>query len=43
MIGKLFVGLDLGQRFHQVAVINGAMELVVEPFRIKRGREGIET
>ncbi len=42
MIGKLFVGLDLGQRFHQVAVINAAMELVVEPFRIKRGREGIE-
>jgi len=42
MIGKLFVGLDLGQRFHQVAVINASMELVVEPFRIKRGREGVE-
>lgn len=42
MIGKLFVGLDLGQRFHQVAVINGAMELVAKPFRIKRGREGID-
>jgi transposase len=42
MIGKLFVGLDLGQRFHQVAVVNGAMDLVVAPFRIKRGRDGIE-
>jgi transposase len=42
MIGKVFVGLDLGQRYHQVAVINAAMKLLGEPFRIKRGRAGIE-
>jgi hypothetical protein len=42
MIGKLFVGLDLGQRYHQVAVINAAMKLLGDPFRIKRGRAGTE-
>jgi transposase len=42
MSRKLYAGVDLGQRFHQVAVVDQEEELVGEPFKIERGRLGIE-
>jgi transposase len=42
MSGKLYVGMDLGKSFHQVAVVNDRKESVGFPFRIKRGRVGVE-
>jgi hypothetical protein len=36
VIGKLFAGLDLGQRFHPVAVISPATALAIDRFRIER-------
>ncbi len=42
MSGKLYVGMDLGKSFHQVAVVDERKEVMGFPFRVKRGREGIE-
>ena len=39
---KFWVGMDLGQRFHQVAVINATLGLVMVPFRVCRGQAGVE-
>jgi transposase len=35
--------MDLGRRFHQVAVVNEEENRLGDPFRIERGREGVET
>lgn len=40
---KHYAGIDLGQRFHQVAVVDEAGKAVREPFRIGRGRRGVES
>jgi transposase len=42
MAGMLYVGMDLGKRFHQVAVVDERKESVGTPFRVKRGSRGIE-
>ena len=42
MSRKLWVGMDLGKRFHQVAIVNATLMLEAETFRIPRGRAGIE-
>jgi transposase len=39
---KRYAGIDLGQRFHQVAVVDGTGQPVVRSFRIGRGRRGVE-
>lgn len=41
-MGTLYVGVDLGKGFHQVAMVNERKEGVGEPFRIGRGRAGAE-
>ncbi|HEX5133445.1 MAG TPA: hypothetical protein VFX92_13300 [Candidatus Krumholzibacteria bacterium] len=40
---KHYAGIDLGQRFHQVAVVDEVGQVVREPFRIGRGRRGVES
>lgn len=42
MNAKRYAGIDLGQRFHQVAVVDGEGRSVVRSFRIGRGRSGVE-
>jgi transposase len=42
MAGTLYVGIDLGKGFHQVAMVDGRKERVGEPYRIGRGRAGAE-
>lgn len=42
MARNLFVGADLGQRYHQIAVVEETKALVMDPFKIRRGRQGIE-
>jgi transposase len=42
MAGKLYVGMDLGKGFHQVAVVDEQREDVGTPFRVNRGSRGIE-
>jgi hypothetical protein len=42
MNAKRYAGIDLGQRFHQVAVVDGEGRSVVRSFRIGRGRRGVE-
>ena len=42
MQGKLYVGMDLGKGFHQVAVVDEKKEGVGTPFKISRGNRGIE-
>jgi hypothetical protein len=39
---KYYVGIDLGSRFHQVAVVDQHSGLVRPSFRIGRGRGGVE-
>jgi transposase len=39
---KRYAGIDLGQRFHQVAVVDGTGHRAVRSFRIGRGRRGVE-
>jgi transposase len=39
---KIWVGMDLGKRFHQAAAINGALGQVMPSFRVGRGRAGVE-
>lgn len=38
---KHYAGIDLGQRFHQVAVADESGQAARAPFRIGRGREGV--
>jgi len=40
---KAWIGMDLGKRFHQVAVIDAVKREIVSPFRVRRGREGVRT
>jgi transposase len=42
MAGTLYVGIDLGKGFHQVAMVNERKEGVGESYRIDRGRAGAE-
>lgn len=42
MAGTLYVGMDLGKRFHQIAVVDERKEAVGTPFRVNRGSRGIE-
>jgi transposase len=42
MNAKYYVGIDLGSRFHQVAVVDQQSGLVRPSFRIGRGRGGVE-
>ena len=42
MAGTLYVGMDLGKGFHQVAVVDERKEGVGTPFRVNRGSRGIE-
>jgi transposase len=42
MSEKVYAGMDLGQRFHQVAVVGKNMKALVAPFQVGRGREGIQ-
>ena len=42
MARTLYVGIDLGKGFHQVAVVDERKERLGEPFRIGRGRSGVE-
>jgi len=42
MSAKYYVGIDLGSRFHQVAVVDHESGLVRPSFRIGRGRAGVE-
>jgi transposase len=42
MAGTLYVGVDLGKGFHQVAMVDERKERVGEPYRISRGRSGTE-
>jgi transposase len=42
MNAKYYVGIDLGSRFHQVAVVDEQSRRVRSSFRIGRGRGGIE-
>jgi transposase len=42
MARTLYVGIDLGKGFHQVAVVDERKERLGEPFKIGRGRSGIE-
>ncbi len=42
MTGRFYVGMDLGQRFHQVTVVNEGQRRIGVPFRVKRGRQGVE-
>ena len=37
---RIFVGVDLAKRFHQVAAVDASQQLVAEPFTIGRGRDG---
>ena len=39
---KVYVGIDLGHAFHQVALVRGAEGELAELFRIGRGRVGVE-
>lgn len=39
---RIYVGIDLAKRFHQVAAVDGQHQTVAEPFEIGRGREGIQ-
>jgi transposase len=42
MSEKIYAGMDLGQRFHQVAVVSANRKELVAPFRVGRGRRGIQ-
>jgi len=42
MNAKYYVGIDLGSRFHQVAVVDQQSGVVRPSFRIGRGRRGVE-
>lgn len=42
MAGTLYVGMDLGKGFHQVAVVDEHKEPVGTAFRVNRGSRGIE-
>ncbi len=42
MNAKRYAGVDLGQRFHQVAVVDGQGHTVERSFRIGRGLSGVE-
>lgn len=42
MSAKRYAGIDLGQRFHQVAVVDAEGRPVVCSFRIGRGESGVE-
>jgi transposase len=42
MDGKYWAGIDLGKGYHKVAVIDATLALVMVPFRIGRGRKGVE-
>ena len=42
MSEKVYAGMDLGQRFHQVAVVGKNMKALVAPFQVGRGRGGIQ-
>ena len=42
MAGALYVGIDLGKGFHQLAMVDERKERLGEPFRIGRGRSGAE-
>jgi len=42
MASTLYVGIDLGKGYHQVAVVDGRKEEVGRPFRIRRGSAGVE-
>jgi transposase len=39
---KVYVGVDLAKRFHQVAVVDSSQRLLAEPFTIGRGRQGLD-
>ena len=39
---KYYAGIDLGKGYHKVSVIDATLALVMVPFRIGRGRAGIE-
>lgn len=42
MTAKVYVGMDLAQRSHQVAVVRSSGELMGRPFEVGRGRRGIQ-
>jgi len=42
MSAKVYVGMDLAQQRHQVAVVNARSERIGQLFEVGRGREGIE-
>jgi len=42
MSEKIYAGMDLGQRFHQVAVVGADRKELVAPFRVGRGCQGIQ-
>jgi len=42
MTRQVFVGVDLAKAFHQVAAVGADQVLVVPPFRISRGRGGLD-
>ena len=39
---RIYVGVDLAKRFHQVAAVDQEQRTVCEPFTIGRGREGLD-
>jgi len=39
---RIYVGVDLAKRFHQVAAVDASQQVVAKPFAIGRGRKGIE-
>ncbi len=41
MDGAVYVGIDLGKRFHQVAVVDGEQRELLPSFRIGRGQAGL--
>ncbi len=42
MAKKYWAGIDLGKGYHKVAVIEATLALAMVPFRIGRGRAGVE-
>ena len=42
MARKYWAGIDLGKSYHKVAVIDERQALAIVPFRIGRGRAGVE-
>jgi len=42
MPARIYVGIDLGKSFHQVAALNAERSVVIPTFRIERGRGGLD-